>query len=361
MELLYKDDWQAAKERLLAWWDHDYFGRCAIAVTAPRDNPPDIPPPPPAESPEQRWFDLDWNSSYMAHHLSRCYFGGEALPVWHAGYAGVASIPTILGCPIESDMATSWWRPILTEPDHIDFHGLALDEDSDSYRFGMRMLARAVEEARGKSLPTVGAFGGCGDTLAALRGTERLLIDCLERPEQVYAAEEFLMDMWCDFYDRRYAVIRDACEGSTCWFTLWSPGKFYAAQNDFSYNIGPDMFRELFIPIIRQQTEFLDHAVYHVDGINAFRHVAALCELPRLQALQILPGAGKGSPLQWMDTLKQVQAAGKNVHISIPADEVEPALAGLSARGLYIQTSAKSENQARELLRRAEQWSVDRG
>ncbi len=62
-----------------------------------------------------------------------------------------------------------------------------------------------------------------------------------------------------------------------------------------------------------------------------------------------------------MDTLKKVQAAGKNLHISIAADEVEKALAELSARGLFIQTGTATEDEARDLLKMAERWSVDRG
>jgi len=360
MNLAYKEDWEETKERFLAWWNQDYFGRCALAVTAPRKNPPAVPKPAPAETPEQLWYDLDWIGLQRDYSLSHTFFGGEAIPVWNAGYAGVSAIPALLGCPTEIDMATGWWNPILTEPDRIDLGRVALDEDHELYRFTMSMLHRAVQESKGKALPSIGAFGGCGDTLAALRGTFQLLLDCAERPEKVFAAEQYLMDMWCDFYDRCYGIVRDASEGSTCWFTLWSPGKFYAAHNDFSYNISPAMFREIFLPIVRQQTEFLDHTVYHVDGINSFRHVEALCELPRLQAIQILPGAGKASPLKWMDVLKRVQAAGKNLHISIPASEVETALSQLSARGLFIDTSTGTEDEARDLLVQAERWSVDR-
>ena len=167
------------------------------------------------------------------------------------------------------------------------------------------------------------------------------------------------MDVWFDFYDRCYSIVRDASGGSTCWFPLWSPGKFYSPHNDFSYNISPAMFRDLFLPAIRRQTEFLDHSVYHVDGINAFRHVAAICELPRLQAVQVSPGAGKPGPLHHMETLKKVQAAGKNLHITLPADQVETALSRLSARGLFIKTSTRTEAEARDLLRNVERWSVD--
>ena len=61
-----------------------------------------------------------------------------------------------------------------------------------------------------------------------------------------------------------------------------------------------------------------------------------------------------------MDTLKKVQTAGKNLHISIVAAEVEEALAHLSARRLFIDTWTRTEDEARNLLRMAERWSVDR-
>ena len=43
MQLEYKPDWEETQERYRAFsfWAHEYFGRAAIAVTAPLDNPPD--------------------------------------------------------------------------------------------------------------------------------------------------------------------------------------------------------------------------------------------------------------------------------------------------------------------------------
>ncbi|NQT94341.1 MAG: hypothetical protein HQ559_16400 [Lentisphaerae bacterium] len=361
MTLQYKPDWEETKERFLAWWNHEYFGRCALAVTAPKDNPPDLPEPASPKSIWHQWHDLDLISERNTYGLSRTFFGGEAVPVWHSGYAGNTGIPTFLGCPLTLDWGTGWHDPILIDPERIDFTSLKIDESHPEYRFTMDMLRRCAEEARGKCVPGVGAIGGCGDTLASLRGTTQLLFDCIERPDQVRAAEDFLMDMWCEHFDRCYEIIREVAEGSTAWFTLWSPGKFYPAQNDFSYNISPTMFREIFLPAIRKQTDFLDHSVYHVDGVEAFAHVDALCELPNLQALQILPGAGKPGPLHYMDVLKKVQAAGKNLHISIGPDQVQPALEQLSARGLFIDTGCATETEAHELLANAEKWSVDRG
>ena len=264
-------------------------------------------------------------------------------------------------CVIQGYRSIATVFPFLCQLESLKLaHGildLEIDPAHPWWRFALEALERGARESAGSCIPSIGAFGGCGDTLAALRGTDRLLLDVMDRPDEVRAAEDHLMRMWCEVYDTFYAVVREASGGSACWFGLWSPGKTYATHNDFSYMISPRMFRDLFLPIIEQQTQFLDHTVYHVDGVGAFAHVPALCELPRLQAIQILPGEGKPSPLHYMDTLRYVQRAGKNLHIGITPGEVEVALRELAVEGLYISTWCASETEARDLLRNVERWS----
>ena len=359
MSMLYKNDWDTAKERLRAWWAHEYFGRCALSVTAPKDDMPASQPEPRAASIDDFWYGLDYISRRMEYTLSRKFFGGEAEPVWNGGYAGHTAIPAYLGCPVALDWGTAWWTPTLTAPE-IDLEAIRFDATHPSFLFAMDLLRRGAKEAKGRSLVSLGAFGGSGDSLAGLRGTEQLLIDCIEQPEAIKAAEERLMDIWITVFEHCYEITNAVNEGSTYWMNLWSPGRTYAVHNDFSYNISPAMFRELFLPAIKRQTEFLDHSIYHVDGVNAFVHVDALLELPRLQAFQIYPGEGKPSPLHFMDLLKKIQAAGRNLHLSLAPGEVKAALSELSARGLYISTKCATESDARQLLKDAERWSVDR-
>ena len=361
MQLLYKEDWEETKQRMLAWWAHENVGRCGLGVTAPRNDAPDLPAPPEPKTPQDKWYNLDYLSALCERGHARTFYGGEAFPVWHAGYAGHTSHACFLGCEIEVDFDTGWIAPHpALAGDSIDYQALRIDETGRNYQFQLATLRRGAEDAKGKSIPGVGAFGGVGDTLAALRDSQRLLYDVVDRPEEVRAASTYLIEQWCGLYDRFYEITREAAEGSTCWFDLWSPGKFYASQNDFAYMISPRSYREAFLPALQKQLEFLDHSVYHVDGIGNFNHVDMLCELPDLQALQILPGAGKPSPLHYMDVLKKVQAAGKNLHVSLGANEVETALGELSARGLFISTHCETEDEARDLLKKAEKWSTDR-
>jgi len=311
-------------------------------------------------APNSKWMDLDWIAAANDYHHRATFFGGEAFPIWTTGYPGYAELSTYVGSPVHLDYATGWHDAILTG-DLADFRQLKIDYEGRAWKFGIELLKRAAEESRGKSIPSIGAFGGSGDTLAALRDTNRLLLDVIEQPDLVREADQFLVRLWSQIYDEYYDIIHAVSEGSTSWFPLWAPGKFYATECDFSYMISPQMYRDLFMPVIEEQLRFLDYSVYHVDGISAFVHVPAICELRRLQAIQILPGAGKPSPLHFMDTLKYVQSHGKNLHISISPAEVETALSELSARGLFLETWCDSEDEARDLLNKIKHWSSDQG
>lgn len=363
MSLEFKPDWDETKERWKAWWSREYFGRCALAVTAPRADAPDDPPPPAPDRVEDRWLDIEYRVALCDWTMRRTYYGGEAIPNWNSGYSGWNAIPTYLGCPVTLDDATGWWDPILGEgalTDH-DFRRLTIDPENWWWRHARAMLQAGVAASRGRCVVGVGAFGGCGDTLAALRGTMNLLTDVMDCPDYVLQFELYLMRQWTEVYDALYEITREVTEGSTCWNDVWSPGKFYVAQCDFSYMLSPGTFRRLFLPAIELQTRFLDHCTYHVDGVPAYAHIDALLELPGIHCLQIVPGAGKPSALHWMEMLQRIQSAGKNLELFLSPEEVRPALEHLSARGLYIRTWCPTEEAARQLLRDAERWSVDRG
>ena len=359
MELLYKPDWAETKERFLAWWAHEDFGRCGLAVTSPKDGARPASPPAYPEKIEDRWLDFDYLHAVNEFRLSRTFFGGESFPLWTPGYPGWDFIPAYLGARVDLKEETGWVHPLIEEGElaDLDMTSLVIDPENQWWNFAEKMHRFAVTEAHGKSLPGMQAIGGSGDTLAGLRSTNRLLFDVMECPEQVRAFEMYLMKQWMEVHDKFHQIIHDAAEGSTSWFPLWAPGRFYPMQNDFSYMISPRMFEDLFLPALEMQSDYLDYSVYHVDGVAAFAHIDAICSLPRLQAIQILPGAGKPSPLHYMDVLKKVQKAGKNLHISIPCEEVETALENLSSRGLFIDTRCGTEEEARTLLHRAGEWS----
>ena len=359
MELLYKGDWEEAKKRYTAWWAHEVVDRCVIAVTAPKDgiNKNELAPQAPSD-PIEKLTNLDYISKCNEYNHSRTFFGGEAFPIWSSAYPGHTTMRTFLGCPIHFGAGTAWHEPILNDDDW-DIHQLRIDKESYWWQFTIELVKKAAEQCKGNSIPSIPALSGCGDTLSTLRGNDKLLLDVLDFPERILDAEMYLMDIWIEVYSTFYDLIKESGEGSTAHIPLWSPERYYFTQCDFSYMISPTMFQKMFLPAIEKQTEFLGHSIHHLDGVDAFRHLPALCELPRLQAIQVRPGTGKPNALHYMDTLKIAQAAGKNIWIQIPSDEVEQTLIDLSAKGLFIYTSCETEDEARDLLEKVNKWSHD--
>ena len=362
MGLLYKPDWEQTKENYKAWWEHEYFGRAAIFVTAPKDGA-SIKPPPLPEKVEDRWLDFDYLAASNEYRMKTTFYGGEAFPDWNPGYPGNDWHAAYLGCKVELAEDTGWAYPTIADGELVshDYNNQILDKNGDNWKFFRAVRELAAHEAKGKGIPGNFALGGCGDTLAAIRSSEQLLYDVMDCPEYVREFDIYLMKQWMEIFEESYAITHEAAEGSTCFFPLWSPGKFYCVHNDFSYMISTKMFEDIFFPSIKMQADYLDHAVYHVDGIGAFRHVDALFCMDSLHAFQILPGAGKPSPLYYMDVLKKVQSAKRNLHITIAPEEVGYALENLSARGLCIDTACKTESEAKDLLAYVEKYSVDRG
>jgi len=335
--------------------------RCLVWVTAPRAGADREAPPTAPEDAVRRWTDPDYIAQLNDFQHRTTFFGGEAFPMWHVSGFNM-SLAAFIGCPVTLDRGTSGWvEPVLTERDWRleDIH---LDKNGRWYRFSVDLLKTAAEASEGRSIPCIPPLGGCGDTLAWIRGTERLLYDLVDRPRLVARTESLLTDMWIEVFDDFYSILSPSSEGgSVCYFPAWGPGKCYGVHNDFSYMISTETYEDIFLRALERQLKFLDCAIYHVDGVEAFRHVPLLCGLERLQALQILPGTGMPSPLHYMDVLRTVQAHGKGLHISIPPEEVETALGELSAKGLFIHTWCRTQADAEKIIADATKCSRVRG
>ena len=361
MDLLYKPDWEKVKERYKAWWNHEIVDRCCISVTAPKGgvlkgNPPT------RNNIEDLWTDFSYFHEINEYHHKHTFFGGEALPGWRPGkYPFTNSMAAFLGAPVDISERTGWVYPIIEKGELTDYNysDLKIIPDNKWRLLEESVHHFAVEDSKGKCLPKLFAFASSGDTLAALRGTENLLLDLIDCPDYVRDFDQYLVKMYLGLFNSYYKIVGEASEGTCDWLNMWAPGKMYTIQNDFAYMLSPKMYNDIFLPSITMKTEFFDYAMYHVDGVGNFAHIDSLCELPRLQARQGYPGAGKGSALNYMNYLKKVQAAGKNLWIVLQPDEIETALHELSAKGLYIYTECSSEEEAEYLLKNIVKWTKE--
>ena len=119
------------------------------------------------------------------------------------------------------------------------------------------------------------------------------------------------------------------------------------------------MFDEVFLPGIVRECRFLDRSIYHLDGPGALRHLDSILEIPELDAMQWVFGAGNEGFHRWVRVYQRVQAAGKGIQVTCDIQEVSQVMETLSPRGLYLSVGGVSSREEGEtLLRHLEQWCV---
>jgi len=75
------------------------------------------------------------------------------------------------------------------------------------------------------------------------------------------------------------------------------------------------IFQDAILPAIRNEMRYLDCSVFHLDGPGALRHLDALLDVPELNAVQWIYGAGNGPAARWIDVYRHVQATGKGIQL----------------------------------------------
>jgi hypothetical protein len=355
----FKDDWPQAQERYRAWWAGECLDRPAIKVTAPRKRP--LPgsrePYPPKD-----WLDHRTNADYIiAHHdhaFHHTYYAGEAFPsIWLNLGPGIMA--AYYGSPAYCDANTVWFPRIIEDWDSFE---LRFDADSWWWRRTVEMTRAYVDYARGRCLVGITDLGGCSDIVASLRGNDRLLVDLIENPEPVERAIMQIARDWVRCYDELQAITDRGQQGTTQWLGVWSPGKMYNVQSDFCCMISPAMFERFIVPELELLCAHLDDITYHLDGPGAIKHWPRIMRVPNMGGIQWTPGAGQPNAAGWLPMLKEMQRAGAVLHLMAGAGDVEAILAELSPRGVLIDVGGVgSEEDADDLLRKAAQWSSDRG
>jgi len=312
-DVSYCPDWAAARQRLTTWWNGGDIGRPVLQITAPRTEPVDDIPPMP--EPEGWVTHYSWRSLEYRVHLARhaaadreCF--GEAVPCAAPGDLGPNCVALYLGCEGVEMPGTVWFEPCLAGPEDARF---AYDPDNFYWRFTQRAHRETLKVSRGKFLHQFPDLIEGLDTLAAMRGTELLLQDLLDRPQWVHDGLRRITDLYFHYYDMLYDLIRDEVGGSVFW--CWAPGRLVKLQCDFSAMISPAMFREFMSPILCEMTERISYSLYHLDGPQAICHLDALLAVPGLDMIQWTPGAGQPGvhDPQWWPMYHRIIAGGKKI------------------------------------------------
>jgi hypothetical protein len=340
-------DWERTESDWTAWWVGE-LDRPLVMIEGldPLDVFEDLASNFPLDMP------ADAVINYYQARLEATRFYGDAWPRWWPNF-GPGIVAGFLGAQVHSVPGTVWFEPApVASGGSIKDLYPAYDAASIWWQ-RVRDLTRAAVERWGDRV-SVGHtdLGGKLDILASLCTTQRLLLDLYDAPGEVARLVGEITRLWLRYYDELYAIIQKAGRGTTPWATIWSPGRCYMLQSDFSYMISPQMFERFVLPDIAACCDGLDHGFYHLDGKGQIQHLGLLLSLERLRGIQWIPGDGQPPPEDWLPLLKRIRDAGKLCQLYVSPEGARTIVRELGGRGfaLYI-TQQMRQADAGDFLR----------
>jgi 5-methyltetrahydrofolate--homocysteine methyltransferase len=307
----------------------------------------------------QEWMDPEFRLNQFLYNCSNTFYGGEAFPCFWVNF-GPGVITSFVGTPYILAEGTVWFGKDHIVKDWSSKPDIKFNPDNEMWKAVRDTTDYLSKNAKDKYFVGMTDIGGSLDILATLRGTEDLLYDLYDFPDEVKNLTNTMDEIWFSCFDKLHSSINRYMDGSASYMELWHPGRWYPLQCDFSAMISPLQFEEFVKPTLIKQTEFLDNTIYHLDGMQALPHLDHLLDIERLTGIQWEPGVGNtwASDEMWFPMYKKIQAKGKNLIIYAEPKEIEKLLENISPKGVYINTYCETEDEAKELIKNVEKWSL---
>lgn len=345
----WKENWEETKQHYLDWWNQKGLV-LSMWEHLPKIGTPheEVSAPPVARDLQQYWFDATWRAQNLHYQMSGSSFKADILPVANT-HLGPGSLGAILGAELDGGEDTIWIKhnPNFTGDIHFD-------ENNPAWKLHLGLLRKCKKLAANKY------FVGCPDlvegldVLASIKGTQETLMDMMMQPDVLDEQLQKINDIYFQVFDRIYDIINVNGEMAYCYFSIWGPGKVAKLQSDISLMFSEDDYRRFVQPYIREQAQKLDYSLYHLDGVDAQRHLDAIMEIDEINAIQWTPGVGEpqgGNP-QWYDLYKKILRGGKSIMANwVTLDELEPLIDTVGNQGLHINVDFKSENEIDKALK----------
>lgn len=351
----WKSNLEETKQRYINWWNHkgiilnmwEHFQE-GVQPHA------EIMPPAPAKDLSQKWFDPQWRAEYLDWYVAHSSLKADILPVANT-QLGPGSLAAILGGVFEGGEDTIW---IHSNPDFTD--EIVFNPEHPNWILHKELLKACKAKANGHYFVGMPDLMEGLDVLAALKGTDRVLLDTVMQPEILEQQMQQINDIYFKVFDELYDIIREGDEMAFCYFSSWAPGKMSKLQSDISTMISQDDYRRFVQPFIREQCQKIDYTLYHLDGVGAMHHLPALLEIEELNAIQWTPGVGEpqgGSP-KWYDLYKKILAGGKSVMACwVTLDELKPLLDHIGADGVHLEMDFHNEKEVEQAMRIVEEYT----
>ncbi len=345
--MLDKPRWDQSLRRWQAFWAGGLADRPPIQIAVVSGEALDTGEAPSLDSTLAR-FDVLRNEPILEAAeqalTRRAAIPDDNPPAVQAG-GGVYFTGAVFGAPVRATADVMTAEPILDDWDQLD--ALRLDLDNDWVQRALGLACQLVARSGGRYAVTPGLIEGPSDICAALRGITRLAGDLYEFPDEVRRLAEMGAVAWEAYARAMHEVVPLYDGGTVTQWSVWTPGRGIALQEDFCTVISPRDFRRFFAPLDARLAATVDTAWIHVHA-GAIHLVEPLVEIEALDAIQIVHDGAASPPFERMiPEMQRVQAAGKGLILrKFSPAELEEILPQLSLNGLAIDTYLPSVEAA---------------
>jgi len=345
---MWKDNFEESKQHYINWWNHKGIVLSMWEHIQKSGEPyVHIAEPPKAKNLNEYWFNPNYRAERLHYEMSRNSYKADILPVANT-QLGPGSLAPILGSELEGREDTIWINP---DP---KFDGKILfDENNRWWQLHLDLLKACKARSGGNYLVGCPDLVEGLDVLASLKGVDNTLMDLVLDTEQTQQQLLDINKIYLEVHNRIYDIIQENGEMAWCYFSLWAPGKVAKLQVDLSIMISEDDFNTFCVPNLIEQCKHIPFTLYHLDGVNAIRHLDSLLQIDNLKAIQWTPGYGQpqGGDPQWYELYRKIQNAGKSLMINwVKLDELEPLIQKLGFHGLHINVDFKKEEEIERAL-----------
>jgi hypothetical protein len=204
------------------------------------------------------------------------------------------------------------------------------------------------------------------DVIAMHMGTTAFMLALMDHPDWMRQAIQDGTRALLAAKRRLSGLVRERHEfwyGNAGWMPFWAPQPYTGMQSDISCMLSPDHFEQFVMPEIEMRGRDAGAMWYHLDGADARQHLPRLLSLPYLRVVQYVPTPREPpNGIAHVGLYREIQKAGRIVHITVGKDQVEPLCRALdpSLLVLDLSWSCKTADEGRELLAAAKRWASAR-
>jgi hypothetical protein len=350
-----KPDYEESKKRFDAFWERAIIDRpptsIEISLEKTKKNPEKK-----YKSYKKQWLDIDYRVESEVSRLENKKFLGDSIPVAFPDM-GPGIFSAWCGCHYVFGRETAWTKPCIKDWEK-DSHKCVLNMEHPLLKKQVEFMEKLIEGGRGKFITGLPDFHPGGDHIAALRDSQNLCFDVLEKGDRVKEKIDQSFEDYKRIYNYFYEMLRKENLPISTWINLVHDGKFYVSSNDFSCMVSKEIFDDIFLPGIIEECKFYDRVIYHLDGPGALHHLDSILSIKELDAVQWIPGAGNEGFHKWIDIYKKIQKKQKGIDLRIELSELPMVFEHLKPEGIWFAEikGVEDECTTNEVLSRIKVW-----